>query len=482
MVISIAAWCVALGSLVSGADDWNRFRGPDGRGVSDGTALPVDLSPERVAWKHSIPPGLSSPCLIGDRLFVTGHEGQRLSTSCLDRETGAVLWKRSVVAEALERHHEINSPASPTPCSDGERVVSYFGSFGLVAYDIEGDELWRRPLPMPKNGFGTAASPVLAGGRLVFVNGAPADPFVEAMDPATGESIWKVEQNVGWSTPAIWHRDGVDEVLVQGIWWLKAYDLRTGEERWAVPGLTDEPITTPVTGDELAFLTSYNMNDNPEVIGLPSFDEMLAQYDADGDERLNREEAERNESILSRFDADGEGDHPLRLFFRFLDRDKSGDIARDEWQKIFDWLGQYQHVNALLAVRPGKGDTGAEIAWQHGRGVPECPSALCYRGSVYLIKNGGILTCLAAANGEVRYRERLEAQGPYYASPVAGDGKIYLASARGEVTVLAAGETLDIVSTSDLGERLMATPALGRGEVFFRTEGHLIAFRVETER
>ena len=116
------------------------------------------------------------------------------------------------------------------------------------------------------------------------------------------------------------------------------------------------------------------------------------------------------------------------------------------------------------------------IAWQHPHGVPECPSPLYYRGRVYLIKNGGIASCLDARSGEVRYQERIGARGPRYSSPVVGDGKIYAASARGVVSVYQAGDELKVLAHNDLGERIMATPALVDGRVYVRTAAHLYAF------
>ncbi len=181
-------------------------------------------------------------------------------------------------------------------------------------------------------------------------------------------------------------------------------------------------------------------------------------------------------SILSRQDGDGEGDHPLTLFFRFLDEDRSGTITGPEWGKIFEWLGGFEHANALLAIRPGTAEKEAEVVWQHSKGVPECPSPLYYRGNLYLVKNGGMVSCFDAATGEVHYQGRLDSRGPHYASPVAGDGKIYSASARGRVTVFEAGEALKVLARNDLGERIMATPALVDGKVYVRTEENLYAF------
>ncbi len=258
--------------------------------------------------------------------------------------------------------------------------------------------------------------------------------------------------------------------------WLTAYGTRDGTERWSIPGLTDEPITTPIIGDGLVFVTSYNMKSNPEVIGLPTFEEMLSKLDHDGDGKIDRLEAAENETVLSRPNADGEGDHPLLMFFRFLDADRDGGITAEEWKKLVAWLDAMKHLNAVLAIRPGEGDEPAEVAWQYPRGVPECPSPIHYRSRIWMVMNGGLVTCLDARTGELVFQGRLEARGPYYASLVAGDGKVYAASARGEVTVLEAGDHLRVISSVDLGERLLATPALVDGALYVRTERRLLAF------
>ncbi|MHC5065059.1 MAG: EF-hand domain-containing protein, partial [Planctomycetota bacterium] len=244
--------------------------------------------------------------------------------------------------------------------------------------------------------------------------------------------------------------------------------------------LADEPAITPVTGEGLVFVTSYNMNTNPEVIGLPEYEQLLEDYDQDGDQLLTREEVQANKSILSRMDADGEGDHPLRGFFRFLDENRDEHLDAQEWQKMSKWLGGFEHANALLAIKPGDGEGGdAEIAWQFPRGVPECPSPLYHDGLVYIIKNGGMISCLEASTGEVQYQGRIGARGPRYSSPIYGDGKIYAASARGVVSVIAAGRQLEILAQNDLTERIMSTPAIVNGRIYIRTEEHLYAFGLQ---
>jgi outer membrane protein assembly factor BamB len=460
-------------------EPWGRFRGPDGAGVATGP-LPEALDPAKnLRWSAALPPGNSSPCLSATRAFVTAHRDSEVVTLCIDRADGRILWERALTVQTLERTQEQNSPATPSPTTDGERVIAYFGSFGLVAYDIEGRELWQRALPVPKNTFGSAASPVLAGGRLVFVSDANEGSFLEALEPATGKVLWRVDRarfQSGWSTPGLWSRDGTDELLVLGVGWLTAYDLASGAERWSYPGLTDEPITTPITGAGLVFATSYNLKSNEDAMLLWSYERVLAEHDADGDGALDRDELKANASVLSRPDADGEGDHPLAIFERFLDVDRDGRITADEYRKLEAWVDSWEHLNGIVALRPGTAERPAELAWHFPRGVPECPSPLYLDGRIYMVMNGGTVTCLAAATGELLFQERLAARGPYYASLVGGDGKVYAASARGEVTVFASAREFSALSSVDLDERLMATPALADGVVYVRTETRLRAF------
>ena len=219
------------------------------------------------------------------------------------------------------------------------------------------------------------------------------------------------------------------------------------------------------------------MNTNTEVIGIPEYSELLKEYDLDKDGELTFKEIEPNKSFLSRYDADGEGDHPIRGFFRFLDRDKSGKLTSSEWTEIFKWLDEFKQENALMAIKPGiKGEYDTEVIWRYTKGVPECPSPIYYDGLVYMLKNGGILTCLDAKSGELKYEEKIGSGGPYYSSPVIGDGKMYTCSARGFVTVIRVGDKLEVLARNDLGERLMATPAIVDDKIYVRTDKHLFSF------
>mgnify|MGYP005725296839 CR=1 FL=1 len=464
--------------------NWGQFRGPGGAGVAlDAQSLPAVFNDStNVLWKTPLAPGHSSPIIWDERIFLTAFENEKLTTLCFNRSDGKVLWRREAPAEKIEKGHKIHSPAASTPVTDGQRVFVYFGSYGLLCYDFSGEVLWQRPLPIPKNTFGSAASPIIAGDFLIFNHDSNEKSWLEAIDPKSGETVWRTEREgfgSGWSTPTLWRRNGVDELVVYGVWWLKAYDLKDGSERWAVPGLADEPSITPVIGDGMVFVTSYNMKTNLEVEGLPEFKTLLEKYDADKNGQLNREESKKNKSILSRHDADGEGDHPLSIFFRFLDVNRDDQISEKEWAKIVAWVDGFEQENALLAIRPRDDGQEPEIVWKHIRGVPEIPSPLYLDGNVYILKNGGIISCLDAQTGALKYMEKLGSGGPYYASTVVGDGKIFASSARGVITVFKPGDALTVLAKNDLQERIMATPALCESKIYVRTEKALYAFSDE---
>ena len=191
-----AALAVAM-PLTAGADDhparWPQFHGPGGAGVAEGEdSSPVDFGPEKsLLWKTGLPAGHSSPVLWGERIFLTGFhpEEKRLETLCLDRANGRILWRRSVPTGSIEPVHKISSPAVSTPVTDGKAVFVYFGSYGLVAYDLEGRELWSKPLPMVQTfrQQGSGTSPIVAGDRLLLDVHLGEASYLLAVRTATGE-------------------------------------------------------------------------------------------------------------------------------------------------------------------------------------------------------------------------------------------------------------------------------------------------------
>lgn len=129
------------------ASEWTRFRGPDGAGSLEDSPAPIEMSSEAgFVWKRAIPTGKSSPILTGDRVIVTARDGERLLTVALSRRTGETLWTRKIIRTHVDRRNALNEGATDTPVTDGKSVYVFFADFGLAAYSVQGEELWRRKL------------------------------------------------------------------------------------------------------------------------------------------------------------------------------------------------------------------------------------------------------------------------------------------------------------------------------------------------
>ena len=170
---------------------WPGFRGPNSSGLAAEATPPIDISPSNsVLWKVRVPWSPSSPCVWYDQIFLTTYSENELQTRCYRRQDGSLAWSRGLKPDKLETFHSTaNSPAAPTPATDGQRLVSYFGSFGLVCYDLKGKELWRHPLPMALSGgqYGTSSSPLIAGNLVVVNRDQDEDSFLIAVDCGDGE-------------------------------------------------------------------------------------------------------------------------------------------------------------------------------------------------------------------------------------------------------------------------------------------------------
>jgi outer membrane protein assembly factor BamB len=246
----------------------------------------------------------------------------------------------------------------------------------------------------------------------------------------------------------------------------------------ALPGgLFGVAIPEPVAAEGLLFVVSqFSGGDQDDRLQMPSFAEMLKKYDKDKDGRLSRSEVPDDVVLYRRSAKNKTGDIRLRDLFDSVDLNKDGKIDGLEWFAVSTMTSQLQ--NALLAIKPGgKGDvTRTHVVWKEKKSLPEVPSPLAYHGRLYLVKHEGFVSCLEAKTGKLLYRGRLGEGGLYYASPVAGDGKVYFTSETGVVTVLKDGDKLDVLARNDLGESVMATLALADGRLYVRTAAHLYAF------
>ena len=490
MAAAIASFVLLFATADEPAGSWPQFRGPDGSGVAAvGASPPVEFGPDRsVLWRVAVPSGVSSPCVSGDRIFLTAFDetAKRLETLFLARETGAVLWRRAAPAAEIEDVHGASSPASGTPAADGERVVVYFGSFGLLCYDRDGNELWKLPTPRPQRRFGSGTSPVLAGDLVLLNRDEQPEPQLLAVDAGTGEVRWRQLHAAGfgpgagegYATPVV--SDGT--VILHRPDGIAAYVVKDGRKRWWVSAMTTA-CSTPVVADGTVYAATWNNFGEPELRAmLPVFDELVKEHDKDGDGLVRRQEFPEDLSLSRRPGAGEGGGGEVRAvwFFDQIDLNKDGKVGLLEWAAAATLVGlmSSRSEHGLIAVHPtGEGNqTASGVVWREKKYVPEVPSPLVYGGFVYAVKDGGILTCLDAATGKPTYRKRLGAAGSYYASPVAADGRVYFASREGIVTVIKSGDAFEVLARNDLGEAISATPAIVDDVIYMRTAGNLYAF------
>jgi outer membrane protein assembly factor BamB len=422
------------------AQDWPAFRGPGASGVAEGHRTPTSWDAtkgEGVLWKAHIPGlAVSSPIVWGETVFVTTAVGSdpgaglrhglygdvRSSPDvsrhswrlyALDKRTGRVRWMR-VAHEGVPKtkRHPKSSQASCSPATDGRVVVAYFGSEGLYAYDFDGDLLWKRDLGIVDAGFFR-------------------DPSAE----------WGAA-----SSPVIYEDLVIVQVDRQKDSFAAAYRLSDGSEAWRATRHEIPSWGTP---------TVYRGPPRDELVTNGS--RFIRAYDP----RTGRE--------LWRLGPNSDITTPTPVAGHGL---------------VFVTSG-YSPIQPIYAVRPGgAGDIspGGEatasrfVAWSTSRHGPYTPTPLVYGELLYTLSNNGVLRVYVARTGEVVSEGRVAGRGgAFSASPVAADGKLYLAGEDGDVLVLGAGRNPELLAVNPMGEVLMATPAISEGVLFIRGLSHLFA-------
>lgn len=387
---------LAPGSLL--ASDWPMFRGPGGRSVADSEVLPLEWSVtegKNVAWRADLPGrGVSSPIVIGNRLFLTASSGpnrNRLHVLAFDTGSGEKLWHRQFWATGRTLCHENSAVAAPTPASDGSRLFAYFSSNDIVALDLDGNLLWMRGLaldfPGAGNDIGMSSSPVVVDDVVVIQSETQGNSFVAAIDTRDGSLRWSLKrpQSANWSSPIAIssEQDGKQQssVVLQSSQSVSAHDPNTGEELWSL---------------EL----------DCDIIPSPVFDGLL--YVAAGG--------------LQALDV--------------------SNIAAD---------------NALV--------------WQESKLKPGSSSAAVDGDEVFVINSAGVLTCGSLKSKDVAWRQRLG--GHFWATPVVAGKHIYCVNSKGKSFVVKRGDKGKVVSESEFGEDILASPAVSGNALFVRSHEHL---------
>jgi len=422
----LLAGLLVVGSFAALAaeENWPRFRGPNGAGISDATTVPAKWTDADYNWKVPLPGlGHSSPVVWGKRIFLTSGDpatARRLAL-CLDTATGRTLWQREFPSKKFNQNKD-NSYTSATPAADADGVVITWATpdeVMLLALDNDGRDVWRRDLGPFVAGHGAAASPIIAEGLVVLANDQedpkalpsmygpnPTQPagksFLIAVDRKTGETRWQAERHTrvaAYSTPCLaTSLDGRPELICTGMsHGITGLDLATGKVNWEINTLFRDPNGRCVSSPVLA----------PGLV--------IAGYGAGV------------QGVL------------------------------------------------YVAVRPGSREKGIEpkVIYEVKAPVPLVPTPVVKDGRLFFWGDNGHVACLKADTGETVWREKVNAS--FYGSPVWVGGRLYCVAKNGDVVVLAAGDRFEVLARVPLGEPSFTTPAVAGGIMYIRTRGQLFS-------
>ena len=396
------------------AQEWTRFRGPNGEGISHCKTIPTKWTDKDFRWKIELPgKGHSSPVVWGDRVFVTSAEPVApggFHTLCFSAANGSKLWQRDFPLGPFKKN-PLNSFASATPAVDAERVYVSWGTtnlFMLAAFDHAGKTVWERDLGPFVSQHGPAVSPVLYDGRVILGNEQDGASFLIAVDARTGKTLWQTprkggDQTTAYSVPCMFHPKNGKPVLIfnsrnHGI---SGVDPATGAVVWDCPVLTARSVSSPFICENAGLV----------------------------------------------FGTCGGG-------------------------------GVGSHVAAVRPGDPAKGEKAQEAYRIKKPVAPYVPTSLVVGDVAYLWTDQGLVSCITAATGEVRWQQRTKADANvkegFFASPIWVDGRVFNVSRDGEVVVIEASpDHYKELFRFPLGETAHATPAVSGGRMFLRTESHL---------
>lgn len=437
--LAVLGFALCLFSLTAHAQNWPGFRGPNGSGIGDARPLPVAWDGEKgvnILWKTAIPGlGHSSPVIWGERIFVTAAESSAKALTynaknddiepandasvhqwrvySLDKRSGKVIWSRTAHQGVPKvKRHVKASQANATPVTNGRIVVVAFGSEGLYAYDMDGNQLWKKDLGFldpgyagqPELQWGFASSPVIYQNLVILQCDIQKDSFMVAFNLTDGKQVWRVNRDEipAWSTPVIYQGPARTELVTSGSKYYRGYDPFTGKELWRLKDDTQVKVPSPVVAHDLYFLS---------------------------------------------------GGNPRGRDFYALRPGGIGDLSIA--------------ANAT---------SSKQVAWRKTRGSPYTPTPIVYENYLYVCNDNGVLTVYDARSGAQIYVNRIgTTNSTFSASPIAAAGRLYLSSEDGEVFVIKAGPKYELLSVNRMGEPLMATPAASDGMIVMRGQRHIYA-------
>ncbi|RPI00197.1 MAG: hypothetical protein EHM64_17380, partial [Ignavibacteriae bacterium] len=299
ILLAVVTLLISSGAAVSNTEGRLIYFRWDG-GVSGPETGPL---PERLdtrdvlRWRTVLDSGHSTPIACNGRIFLTtfNMRTEELATLALSVDSGRVLWKQIAPISRIE---EFNRPtgnaAQATPACDGRRLYVFFGSYGLICYDLEGKMLWERRMGPFQDEYGSASSPVLVDDKVIIQQDHDVDSFLTALDGKSGAVLWKSERPDAvrsYSTPAVWTRNGRKELLVAGALELAGYDPSDGKRLWWIDGLARIVIPTPVPSGDTVYMASWSPGgEGMRRAGMETWPEALQRWDRDSNGRLSRYE------------------------------------------------------------------------------------------------------------------------------------------------------------------------------------------------
>jgi outer membrane protein assembly factor BamB len=337
-------------------------------------------------------------------------------------------------------------------------------------------------LPHPGHSFGVGSSPLLYDGLLILPRDGGPEAAVLAYDAGDGSELWRIDRfDYGEShgTPFLWRNAERDELVISGTARLCSYDPGTGERLWIVKGLTNFPCTTATADEDTLYFAAWSTSN---ATGRSFWDAAFTRS-----LELTDEEVEDPALLFKRLDANGDGKVVLdevpecraKDAFGFIDGDQNGSWEVEEMTSASSPGGMTGKNLMVSIARGAEGEVGDEhLRWSWSRGLPYVSSPLLYRGRIWLIKSGGLISCLDAESGKpILDRERLEDRSEYYLSPVGASGHVIVGSAEGTLYLIDAdADELVIQHTATFDEELFATPAVLAGTVYLRSKSTLWAF------
>jgi len=315
---------------------------------------------------------------------------------------------------------------------------------------------------------GATSSPIIVEDRAVVLQDHEGGSFLGTFDMATGKPNWHADRTFfarSYNTPVLWQPQEKPLLVAAGSGLLTAYDFQTGRAEWIVRGTSSVANATAVT-DGAGRLFVASANPGPKREGQLTFKKLVERDDANSNGKL--EHAELKTGFLNEI-------------FSEYDADADGVLSKTEHDSIHKYLTFCQ--NGMLAVSGLKGDafnrTESSTLWHVKKGIPRTASPIYHDGHLYCINDGGVFVSLNADTGKIAKMGRTPGGGKYFGSPVLGDGKIYFASDRGEVTVVSAEPEWEVLSSNTVGEPCYPSPAISGGRVYIRTESKLFCFAVK---